>query len=123
MPPLSGSELYRRGIALYNGGRFFEAHEALEDLWRPTRGEPRLFLQALIHFAVAFYHHQCGNKMGAERQLRKGLRKLAGYLPVYEGLDAARLYQEGQTALEQICLGRPPVVPVFLRSPAGPAIC
>jgi predicted metal-dependent hydrolase len=122
VPPLPGNELYRRGIALYDRGRFFEAHEVLEDLWRPARGEPSLFLQSLIHFAVAFHHHERGNRAGAERQLRKALKKLAGYLPAYAGLDAARIYREGQAALEQVRLGLPPVIPVLDRERAGPAL-
>ncbi|HWB95539.1 MAG TPA: DUF309 domain-containing protein [Bryobacteraceae bacterium] len=126
MVPLAANELYRSGIALYDQGRFFEAHEVLEDLWRPTRGEERLFLQSLIHFAVAFHHHGRGNRAGAERQLRKGLRKLAGYRPAYGGLDTERIYRGGQAALEQIGLGLPPEVPqlapTFFRRRGGAAL-
>ncbi|HYM10014.1 MAG TPA: DUF309 domain-containing protein, partial [Bryobacterales bacterium] len=53
-----------RGIALFNGRQFFECHEALEEIWMPARGPKRLFLQALIHFAVGFYHHQRSNREG-----------------------------------------------------------
>jgi len=95
----------RRGIELFNAGEFYECHEVLEDVWRPSGGAERDFLQALIHFAVGFYHHRQGNPVGAELQLRKGLRKLAGYLPVFEGVDTARLYREGQAALETILSG------------------
>jgi len=95
----------RRGIELFNRQEFYECHEVLEDIWRPTRGAERFFLQALIHFAVGFYHHQEGNRTGAELQLRKALRKLAGYLPEFQGVDTARLYQEGQAALETILAG------------------
>ena len=95
----------RRGIELFNAGEFYECHEVLEDVWRPSRGEERYFLQALIHYAVGFYHHQRGNPVGAELQLRKGLRKLAGYLPAFQGVDTARLYREGQVALEMILAG------------------
>src|ERR1035441_4228463 len=79
--------LYLRGIELYRAGEFFECHEVLEELWTPMRGSHRLFLQALIHFAVAFYHQQRRNPLGAERQLRKALRKLERYLPMYEGVE------------------------------------
>ena len=96
----------RRGIELFNAREFYECHEVLEDLWRPTRGEDRFFLQSIIHLAVGFYHHQQGNAEGAEKQLRKGLRKLAGYLPVFDGIDTAKLYREGQSALEAILAGR-----------------
>ena len=96
---------FRRGVELFNAGEFYECHEVLEDVWRPTQGVDRLFLQALIHFAVGFYHHQRGNRDGAERQLRKALRKLAGYLPAFHGIDTARLYREGLGAFEQIVAG------------------
>jgi len=65
----------------------------------PERGPRRLFLQSLIHFAVAFYHDQRGNPVGATRQLRKGLRKLAAYLPTCEGIDTAQLHRDGLAAM------------------------
>ena len=95
----------RRGIELFNAREFYECHEVLEDEWRPSRGEERFFLQALIHFAVGFYHHQQANREGAELQLRKALRKLAGYLPVYGGVNTSQLYREGQAAMETIQAG------------------
>ena len=95
----------QRGIELFNAREFYECHEVLEDLWRPTQGVERFFLQAVIHFAVGFYHHQRGNQRGAELQLRKGLRKLAGYLPVFQAIDTAKLYREGQSALETVAAG------------------
>ena len=95
----------RRGIELFNAGEFYECHEVLEDIWRPSLGAERFFLQALIHFAVGFYHHQQGNRIGAELQLRKALSKLAGYLPAFQGVNTAKLYREGQAALETISAG------------------
>ena len=96
----------QRGIELFNAREFYECHEVLEDLWRPTQGVERLFLQAVIHLAVGFYHHQRVNQRGAELQLRKGLKKLAGYLPVFQGIDTAKLYRDGLAALETVMAGR-----------------
>jgi hypothetical protein len=87
-------ETFRRGIDLFNRREFFECHELLEEIWTPSRGPERLFLQALIHFAVGFYHQQRRNPVGAERQLRKGLRKVQGYLPRYAGVDTFALREE-----------------------------
>jgi predicted metal-dependent hydrolase len=109
--------LFRRGIELYRSGAFFECHEVLEDLWRPMRGPHRLFLQALIHFAVAFHHLERQNRPGAERQLRKGLRKLQGYLPRYEGVDTAALDHAGQHCLEEILAGETPDAPELSSDP------
>ena len=111
---LNREPLFLRGVELYRAGAYFECHEVLEDLWRPMRGPHRLFLQALIHFAVAFYHLERSNPVGAERQLRKGLRKLAPYRPNYEGMDTAALYREGQTCLERILAGEQPTAPPML---------
>src|SRR5437762_7107598 len=97
--------LLRRGIQLFNGGEFFECHEVLEEAWTPERGPRRLFLQALIHVAVGSYHCQRGNPAGAVRQLRKALRKLAAYLPEYEGVDTALLARDGLALLERIEAG------------------
>ncbi len=111
---LTGESLYLRGIELYRTGRFFECHEVLEELWTPMRGPHRLFLQALIHFAVAFYHQQRRNPLGAERQLRKALRKLERYLPMYEGVDTATLHREGQECLRRILADETPEPPRML---------
>jgi predicted metal-dependent hydrolase len=89
----------QHGIDLFNRREFFVCHEVLEEIWTPERGPRRLFLQSLIHFAVAFYHDQRGNPLGATRQLRKGLRKIAAYLPACEGIDTASLERDGQKAL------------------------
>jgi len=95
------------GIELFNREEFFECHEVLEAIWTPERGPRRLFLQSLIHFAVAFYHDQRGNPLGAGRQLRKGLRKLAAYLPACEGIDTGQLHRDGVTAVERAEAGLP----------------
>jgi hypothetical protein len=96
------------GIRLFNQQAFFECHEVLEDLWRPTRGARRLFLQGVIHLAVGFYHHQKANPHGAERQLSKGLKKLAGYLPEFDGVNTALLYRESLACFETIVSGGSP---------------
>ncbi len=114
---LAREPLYLRGIELYGAGEFFRCHEVLEELWTPMRGPHRLFLQALIHFAVAFYHQERSNPAGAERQLRKALRKIERYLPFYEGVDTATLYQEGQLCVRRILAGERPAPPRMLLDP------
>jgi len=93
------------GIALFNSRQYFVCHEVLEEVWTLERGPRRLFLQSLIHFAVGMYHWECGNPVGASRQLHKCLRKLEAYLPEYEGIHTERLDAEAQTALEHVEAG------------------
>jgi len=111
MPAPGMDHLLERGIALFNHGEFFECHEVLEEAWTPERDPRRLFLQALIHLAVGFYHHTRGNTEGATRQLHKGLRKLSRYLPTEEAIDTARLEREVRETLTRIDAGQP--VPAY----------
>ena len=75
-----------RGVALFNSGAYFEAHEAWEELWTGATGDERLFLQALIHFAVGCHHHSRANRVGAVRQWDKGLAKVERFLPAWRGV-------------------------------------
>jgi len=103
------ADLLTRGIDHFNRREYFVCHEVLEEAWTPERGPRLLFLQSLIHVAVGLYHSERGNPVGASRQLRKALRKLAAYLPVWEGVDTARVYREASEALAAIeAGGRPP---------------
>jgi hypothetical protein len=94
--------LFDEGIGLFNRGEFYDCHEVLEEVWTPTQQPERWFLQSLIHFAVGFYHHQRGNQAGASRQLRKGLRKIAGYLPRWGGVETGAIESEARRCLETV---------------------
>jgi predicted metal-dependent hydrolase len=59
------SHKYREGIELFNAGEFFDAHEALEDVWREAGGAEKPFLQGLIQIAVALHHYSTANFAGA----------------------------------------------------------
>ena len=100
--------LLAEGIDLFNRGEYFACHEVWEEAWTPERGPRRLFLQALIHVAVGFYHARRGNPLGAAGQLRKALRKLAAYRPECEGIDTERLFHEAREVLEAIEAGEEP---------------
>jgi predicted metal-dependent hydrolase len=113
-------ELVPCGIQLFNSRQFFACHEVWEEVWTPQRGPRRLFLQSLIHFAVGLYHMERGNPVGGARQLRKGLRKLAAYLPSCEGIDTARLHADCLAAVERIEAGAPFEVPRIHWSPGSP---
>jgi GNAT superfamily N-acetyltransferase len=82
---------YDRGIALLRAGEWFEAHEALEDVWRQAEPAERDFFQGLVHVAVAWYQAGRENRVGCERQLEKARRRLSPYVPAHGGLDLVGL--------------------------------
>lgn len=97
--------LFDRGIDLFNRQEFFECHEVFEELWTFSQQPDRWFLQALIHFAVGFYHAGRSNSTGATRQLRKGLRKIQGYLPQWDGVQTGKIAHEVEQRLREIEAG------------------
>ncbi len=98
-------EILHNGILLFNSCEFFLCHEVLEEAWTKEVGPRRLFFQALIHLAVGFYHCERANPAGASRQLKKGIHKVAHYLPSCETIDTARLHRDALAALERIEVG------------------
>ena len=69
-------DFYEEGIDLFNQGRFFECHEAWEEIWKRSDGELKLFYQGLIQAAVAILHAQRGNLEGARSLYDKASAKL-----------------------------------------------
>lgn len=92
-----------RGVKAFNAGRFFLAHEIWEDVWRDSLPPAKDYYQALIQAAIAFYHLQRGNFVGARRLADRALGRLEHFDPQYLGLDTRRL----RLCLEQILTAEP----------------
>lgn len=69
------------GAEQFNQGNYFEAHEEWEKSWYGTEGEENRFLKGLIQVAVALYHLESGNLIGA----RKVMGTALGYLKEFPG--------------------------------------
>jgi len=74
------------GLRCMLDGAWFEAHELIEEVWRPTEGEQRRFLQGLIQAAVSLVHLQRGNPRGALGQWTKAQGKWRGMEPWRDGV-------------------------------------
>jgi GNAT superfamily N-acetyltransferase len=77
-------------FACFNEGLYYEAHDVLEEMWLPSRGQPAdHFYKGLIQLAGAFVHLQ-KNRLGPSNALfnlaRANLEKFPG---CYESLDVA----------------------------------
>jgi predicted metal-dependent hydrolase len=88
------SERYIEGIKLFNSTEFFDAHEALEDVWRAAPEPEKKFLQGLIQVAVALHHHSKGNLVGARSLLERATRNLAVYPESFAGVNLSALLHE-----------------------------
>jgi len=85
-----GEETLREGINLFNQERFWEAHEALEEIWHPATGVERDIIQGLILTAAALVHYQKNEKTVCVSILERAIEKL-GKLDNFKGFDIKRL--------------------------------
>jgi uncharacterized protein len=105
-PPTEYDPRYLDGIAQFNRGDYFEAHEVWEDLWHDTTGPNRRFYQGLIQAAVAVYHAGNGNARGAKRLFQSGRKYMSGFPEQHLGLDVAGFWAALEQALAD-CLSEP----------------
>jgi hypothetical protein len=106
------SAAYLRGIALFNQGYYWEAHEVWETLWHAhgRRGPVAMILQALIKLAAAGVKVREGRPVGVRTHavraaaLFEGARALVG--PYHLGLDLDECVARARTIASD-----PPVDP------------
>ena len=122
-PDLSSEErerFFRQGIDLFNQGRFFDAHEAWEEIWRSTTPEPRDLFQGLIQIAAALYQFLDLHRNEAPRRtLAKARKRLEPYAPAALGIDVGDLLEQvgrWEAWLERR-EGEPPPVPALHPNP------
>jgi predicted metal-dependent hydrolase len=107
---------FEEGIDLFNEGKFFECHEAWEEIWKRSEGDAKLFYQGIIQAAVAILHAQRGNLAGAASLYAKASAKLDHLPPEHLGLALGELRDELKDFFEVALNGGPiPPLPKIIR--------
>jgi len=118
-PALDSDEverLFREGVALFNGVRYWHAHESWETLWRAADDDDRDFYQGLIQVAAGLLHLQRRNLRGARLKLQQGTDKLRAYEPAHRGIFVNELIGQGMRLLEALNEGALPyLIPPVIR--------
>ena len=105
----------REGLRLYNAGRFWEAHEALEVVWRAAPEAERSHWQGLIQAAAALLHRERGNAHGVRVVGSAALDKLRAAAPPGFPVETARFAAALRRWLEE----NGPVPPMELIAATG----
>jgi hypothetical protein len=109
-------ELFHRGVALFNGVRYWHAHEAWETLWRAAPDEERDFYQGLIMVAAGLLHLQRRNVRGARNKLAEGVARLRPYMPTHRGIFVDEVVVRAERILAELNDGRLPyLIPPVIR--------
>jgi hypothetical protein len=102
------AHLYQKGLAAFNSGHFYEAHEHWEEVWLETPNPDKMFLQGLIQVAAAFHHHSRANRKGTRNLLHAGLLKLEYFPRVHGGLEIEALRESVRSWLAALNAGQTP---------------
>ncbi|CAN5294151.1 hypothetical protein BH23CHL9_BH23CHL9_05640 [soil metagenome] len=116
LDPAEADRLFRRGVSLFNGVRYWHAHEAWETIWRAAPDAERDFYQGLIQVAAGLLHLQRRNLRGARNKLAEGLDRLRPYQPAHNGVFVIELMGQGARLLDELNAGQLPyLIPPVLR--------
>ena len=90
------------GLRLFNAGRYFEAHEALEEAWNAEPGKVRELYRGILQIAVVYLHITRGNYQGAVKVYGRSQRWMKGWPEVCRGIQVGRLRRDVEAAIEEV---------------------
>ena len=72
----SFKESLQEAIDLFNNQKWYEAHDAFEDIWNDLVGDERQIVQGILQVSVSQFHLNKGNLNGAMILLGEGLGRI-----------------------------------------------
>jgi predicted metal-dependent hydrolase len=93
----------RRGLRLFNRGRYLAANQLWEDAWRAAPAVDRGLLEGLVQLAAGLHlRTRRGGTRGAVHLVSQALVSLEEYAPAAHGVDVARLLEEFSAYLDWV---------------------
>lgn len=90
------------GLRLFNEGKYFEAHEALEIAWLEEQGKVRELYRGILQIAVVYLHVTRRNYNGVIKVYGRSQRWLKDWPEVCRGIDVGQLQRDAKTVVNEI---------------------
>ena len=74
-------------LNLFNNQKWYEAHDAFEDIWNTVDGDERQIIQGILQVSVSQFHLSKGNLNGATILLGEGLGRIKNRTNINLGID------------------------------------
>ena len=74
-------------LNLFNNHKWYEAHDAFEEIWNSVDGDERQVIQGILQVSVSQFHLSKGNLNGATILLGEGLGRIKTRTTVNLGID------------------------------------
>ena len=74
-------------LNLFNNQKWYEAHDAFEEIWNTVDGDERQVIQGILQVSVSQFHLSKGNLNGATILLGEGLGRIKTRTKINLGID------------------------------------
>ena len=78
---------FLNALNLFNNQKWYEAHDAFEDIWNTLDGDERQIIQGILQVSVSQFHLNKGNLNGATILLGEGLGRIKNRTNINLGID------------------------------------
>ena len=78
---------FLNALNLFNKQKWYEAHDAFEDIWNTLDGDERQIIQGILQVSVSQFHLSKGNLNGATILLGEGLGRIKNRTNINLGIE------------------------------------
>ena len=89
-------------LDLFNNQKWYEAHDAFEDIWNGLCGDERQIIQGVLQVSVSQFHLSKGNLNGAMILLGEGLGRIKSRVSVDLGIDLCSFCKSLEVLLDKL---------------------
>ena len=84
---ISFKDSFLIALNLFNNHKWYEAHDAFEEIWNSVDGDERQVIQGILQVSVSQFHLSKGNLNGATILLGEGLGRIKTRTKINLGID------------------------------------
>jgi len=89
-------------LNLFNSHKWYEAHDAFEEIWNSLDGDERQVVQGILQVSVSQFHLSKGNLNGATILLGEGLGRIKTRTKINLGIDLESFCQSLEDLLRKL---------------------
>ena len=78
---------FSNALYLFNNQKWYEAHDAFEEIWNTLDGDERQIVQGILQVSVSQFHLSKGNLNGATILLGEGIGRIKTRTNINLGID------------------------------------
>jgi predicted metal-dependent hydrolase len=90
------------GLRLFNAGKYFESHEALEQAWNEEKGPVRDLYRGILQIAVVYLHIKRRNYNGAIKVYDRSQRWMKGWPDICRGIYVEELRRNAKVVITEV---------------------